>query len=159
MLTPSFRQHEDPYRRGPVRELLSDPGANFVGAQNELKKVVEEMDKGRFREELLKENIDWVMNPAKASNYGGVWERQIRSVRSIMTALLEEHGRKLNDESLHTFMCEAEAIINSRLLTVDTISDPLSPLLYLVKKVVKRALIYPSIGFCVTVVRFQGPPL
>ena len=44
-----------------------------------------------------------------------------------MTALLKEHGRNLNDESLHTFMCEAEAIINSRLLTVDTISDPLSP--------------------------------
>ena len=59
-------------RRGPTKELRSDPGTNFIGAQNELKKAVEEMDKGRIREELLKENIDWVMNPAKASNYGGV---------------------------------------------------------------------------------------
>ena len=31
-------------RRGPVRELRSDQGTNFVGAQNELKKALQEMD-------------------------------------------------------------------------------------------------------------------
>lgn len=36
-------------RRRPVREIRSDPGTNFVGAQNELKKAVEEMDEGRIK--------------------------------------------------------------------------------------------------------------
>ena len=55
---------------------------------------------------------------------GGVWERQIRSVRNVLSVLLENNGNQLDDESLSTFMCEAEAIINSRPLTVDGLADP-----------------------------------
>ena len=54
----------------------------------------------------------------------GVWERQIRSARSILASFLKNHGTCLKDESLHTLMTEAEAIVNSRPLTVETISDP-----------------------------------
>ena len=115
-------------RRGPIRELRSDQGTNFVGAENEMKKALQEMDDSQIKAELLKHDIDWVRNPAKASNFGGVWERQIRSVRNIMTALMREHGHSLDDEALRTLMCEAEAVVNSRPLTVDTLSDPLSPL-------------------------------
>lgn len=57
---------------------------------------------------------------------GGVWERQIRSIRTILSALMKEHSTILNDESLRTFMAETEAIINSRPLTVDT-TDPENP--------------------------------
>ena len=71
-------------RKGPIRELRSDQGTNFVGAENELKAAVQEMDGEKIKAELLKENIDWIRNPATASNFGGVWERQIRSVRNIM---------------------------------------------------------------------------
>ena len=115
-------------RRGPIRELRSDQGTNFVGADNELKKALQEMDDDQIKAELLKNDIDWVRNPATASNFGGVWERQIRSVRNIMAALMREHGHSLDDEALRTLMCEAEAVVNSRPLTVDTLSDPLSPL-------------------------------
>ena len=115
-------------RRGPIRELRSDQGTNFVGAQNELKKALQEMDDDQIKAELLKHDIDWVRNPATASNFGGVWERQIRSVRNIMAALMREHGHSLDDEALRTLMCETEAVVNNRPLTVDTLSDPLSPL-------------------------------
>lgn len=115
-------------RRGPIRELRSDQGTNFVGADNELKKALQEMDDDQIKAELLKNDIDWVRNPATASNFGGVWERQIRSVRNIMAALMREHGHSLDDEALRTLMCEAEAVVNSRPLTVDTLSDPVSPL-------------------------------
>ena len=71
-------------RKGPIRELRSDQGTNFVGAENELKAAVQEMDGEKIKAELLKENIDWIRNPATASNFGGVWERQIRSARNIM---------------------------------------------------------------------------
>lgn len=114
-------------RRGPVRHLRSDQGTNFVGAKNELDMCVQQLNHDKLRAEMLKDNCDWIdfkMNVPQASHMGGVWERQIRSVRSVMTALLYQHGHQLDDESLLTFMTEAEAIINSRPLTVNTQSDP-----------------------------------
>ena len=57
---------------------------------------------------------------------GGVWERQIRSVRNIISTLLSQLGTQLDDESLRTFMCEAAGIVNSRPLTPGSLNDPLS---------------------------------
>ena len=113
-------------RRGPVREIRCDQGTNFIGANNELKQAYEEMDDDRIKTELLKSNIDWTLSPPAASHFGGVWERQIRSIRSILSVLIKEHGNRLNDEALRTLLCETEAIINSRPLTVETLSDPCS---------------------------------
>ena len=113
-------------RRGSVREIRCDRGTNFIGAEAELKKAIEEMDDQEIKAELLKENIDWIKNPAGASNFGGVWERQIRSIRSVMNGLISEHGSRLDEESLRTFLCEAECTINNRPLTVETLNDPLS---------------------------------
>ena len=52
--------------------------------------------------------------------------------RTSPASLLERHGGQLDDESLRTFMVEAEAIVNCRPLSVDTISssqfsEPLTP--------------------------------
>ena len=67
------------------------------------------------------------MNVPAASHMGGVWERQIRTVRSVLTSILATNGAQLDDESLRTLMCEAESIVNSRPLTVNSLSDPSSP--------------------------------
>ena len=118
-------------RRGQVRSIRTDNGTNFIGAENELKKALKEMDHTKIQEYLAGEGCDWIVwekNPPEASHMGGVWERQIRSVRTILTALMKEHSTHLNEESLRTFMVETEAIINSRPLTVDNLSDPDSPL-------------------------------
>ena len=69
----------------------------------------------------------WKKNSQGASHFGGIWERQIRSARAILNGLLNNHGKSLDTESLQTLMVECEAILNSRLLTVDTISDVNSP--------------------------------
>ena len=119
-------------RRGPVRQLRSDRGTNFVGGDSELKKALEEMDKNRIKKELLKEDCDLLefkMNVPHASHMGGLWERQIRSVRNVLEVLLDGHGRQLDEESLHTFFVETEAIVNSRPLTSENTVDltPLSP--------------------------------
>ncbi|XP_037794177.1 uncharacterized protein LOC119589653 [Penaeus monodon] len=124
-------------RHGPVRQLRSDQGTNFVGAKNELQQCLQEMDQEKLKGELLKENCDWItfeMNIPHASHMGRVWERQIRTVRNILTALLYHHGRQLDDESLRTFMVEAETIVNSRPLAADNISssyslEPLTPII------------------------------
>ena len=73
------------------------------------------MDKKKinyFLMELGGEWLIWKHNPLTASNMRGVWERQIRSARSILPALLKQHRGSLNDESLRTLLVEAERIIN-----------------------------------------------
>lgn len=117
-------------RRGPVRQLRSDQGTNFIGAKRELREALQSMDQSKISAELLKENCDWMtfkMNPPSASHAGGVWERQIRTIRSVLSALLEKSASSLDGESFHTLICETEAIVNSRPLTVDNLSDPESP--------------------------------
>ena len=68
-----------------------------------------------------------------------MWKRQIRSARSILVVLLKIHGTSLNDESLRTFLAEVEAIVNTRRITSESLSDihipaPLSPMQLLTMK-------------------------
>ena len=93
------------------------------------------MDQEQIRQHLLKSGTDWAnwqKNPPGASQMGGIWDCQIRSARTILEALLKTHGSILNEENLRTLITEIEAIINSRPLTVEKLSDansemPLSP--------------------------------
>lgn len=105
--------------------MRSNNGSNFIGARRELKEALAEMDQDQVKTEMLKENCDWLevkVNVPSASHMGGIWERQIRSVRSVLSALLESNGKKMNDEALRTFMCKAEAVVNSRTLTAEGIA-------------------------------------
>ena len=118
-------------RRGPVKEMRSDNGTNFIGANRELTEALVELDHERIQGQLQYQDINWVFNPPTASHMGGSWERQIRSVRKVLSSLMHDHGTRLNDECLRTLLCQAEAIINSRPLTCisDDVDDltPLSP--------------------------------
>ena len=116
-------------RRGKIRSIYSDNGGNFIGADRELKRAFMEMDDKKISSFLQKQGCDWIKwhnNPPFASHMGGVWERQIRSARAILTSLVKTHGQSLDDESLGTLITEVEGILNSRPLTVDTLSDPAS---------------------------------
>lgn len=111
--------------RGPIRVLRSDQGTNFIGAQRELREALAETEQ-LVREFLLQNQCEYILNPPHASHMGGVWERQIRSVRNALSTLLHQSGQQLNDEALRTLMCEAAAIVNSRPLTTDNLNDPQS---------------------------------
>ena len=116
--------------RGPIRLLRSDCGTNFVGAHFETNRELAEIDQSRIRDFLLSRGCDYVeheLNTPTASHMGGSWERQIRTVRNILNALMRQSGSYLDDDSLRTLMYEAAAIVNSRPLTVDAINDPVSP--------------------------------
>ena len=112
-----------------MRQLRSDQGTNFVGAKNELQQALSTLEYEKIRQELVK-NCDWVdfkMNVPEASHMGGAWERQIRTVQNVLASLLAQHAAQLDDETLRTFMVEAEAIVNCRPLTVATINSPQMP--------------------------------
>lgn len=114
-------------RRGNVtKRFRSDNGSNLVGAVNELKQCIKNWNKSQINNFLVQREIDWVFNPPSASHYGGAWERLIRSVRQILNATVSD--QILTDESLITLMCEAEAILNGRPLTVvnSEASEPLA---------------------------------
>ena len=106
-------------RRGPVKELLSDNGSNFVGANTELKIAFKELDQEQIQKYASDHDFKWSFNPPAASHFGGVWERQIRTVRKILHAILQSQYLKTckQEEQLHTFLCEVEYTINSRPLT------------------------------------------
>ena len=80
--------------RGDIRETHSDWGTNLVGAERELQHAVAEMDHKQIKDFLLYNKchyqlIRWKRNPPSASNMGGVWERQIRSIRSILLSMFK----------------------------------------------------------------------
>lgn len=110
--------------RGTVRQIKSDQGSNFVGAKNELKEALKELDADWLVAFLAEKQCDFVMNAPYSSHVGGVWERQIRTVRSVLRSTLALSPGQLNDMSLRAFFYEAMAIVNSRPLTVDNLNDP-----------------------------------
>ena len=101
-------------RRGPMREMRSDNGTNFVGAERELREAVQEMKHDQIRKKMQKESIDWIFNPPTASHIGGSWERQIRKTRKILAGLVRENGDRLDEETFRALLREVEAVINSR---------------------------------------------
>lgn len=110
--------------RGTVRQLRCDQGTNFVGANNEFKQAMKEMDMKRIEVFLAKRQCEFLFNVPSASHTGGVWERQIRSIRSVLRVVLSNSAGRLDDASLRTFFYEAAAIVNSRPLSVLNLNDP-----------------------------------
>ena len=102
-------------RRGQVRELRSDNGTNFRGAEHELKTSIEQWNQAQINDVLLQKGIKWTFNPPAGSHHGGSWERLIRSVRKVLNSTL--NVQSLDEEGLHTVLCEVEAIINGRPIT------------------------------------------
>ena len=102
-------------RRGEPRLLRSDNGTNFVPAERELRKEMEAWNNDRIQEAMSQRGIRWLFNPPAASHMGGVWERQIRSVRRILFAIMTEQVP--TSEMLTTLLVVAEGIINYRPLT------------------------------------------
>lgn len=109
--------------RGNVRQLRSDQGTNFIGARREFTELM----KGMEGERVKALGCEFLMNPPAASHMGGVWERQIRTIRSVLTAILDESAQRLDSSSLRTFLYEVMAVVNSRPLTVEHLNDPSAP--------------------------------
>ena len=102
-------------RRGPPKELFSDNGTNFRGAEIEVKEMLQNWNQAKILDRLREKGIQWHFSAPCASHTGGVWERMIRTVRKNMRALIGD--RLVDDETLLTVMCEVEKMINDRPLT------------------------------------------
>ena len=112
-------------RRGNVKTITSDNGTNLVCGNKELKDSIKEWNQASIDNNLKQVGIQWKFNPPAASHFGGVFEREIRTIRKILTSLLADQPIKLNDENLCTLMCEIESILNNRPLT-ELSNDPVN---------------------------------
>ncbi|KAK3507778.1 hypothetical protein QTP70_000334 [Hemibagrus guttatus] len=115
--------------RGPVKQIRSDCGTNFVGACKELEIVLTDSQQPSVKRYLGGEGCSWVFNPPHASHMGGAWERMIGVSRRILDSMLQQISPScLTHEVLSTLMAEVIGIVNSRPL-VPISPDPDSPFL------------------------------
>ncbi|GFX36213.1 integrase catalytic domain-containing protein [Trichonephila clavipes] len=72
-------------RRGKCAKLFSDNGKNFVGASNEIKKLLEIVRNTdeKLANYLAAEGTEWKFIPARSPNFGGLWEAAIKSCRIV----------------------------------------------------------------------------
>lgn len=103
-------------RRGEPKGVRTDNGTNFVAAEKEIKEAFKNWNNSsEVRNAFLARHIEWQFNPPTASHMGGVWERQIRTVRKVLNVVLKDVV--LDDERLDTVLCQVESIVNGRPLT------------------------------------------
>ncbi|XP_055643771.1 uncharacterized protein LOC129779977 [Toxorhynchites rutilus septentrionalis] len=102
-------------RRGFPAEIYSDNGTNFQGAERILKEQLRAVHEG-LAATFTSTTTKWIFIPPAAPHMGGAWERMVRSVKTAMITAYN-NDRKLDEESLQTFVIEAESIVNSRPLT------------------------------------------
>ena len=88
-------------------KVRSDNGTNFVGGEKEFREAMRNWkDDSKAKAHLLRKEIQWEFNPLAASHMGGIWERQIRTVRKVLNVILRE--QIVDDEHLSTLFCEVE---------------------------------------------------
>ena len=91
-------------RRGQVQRICSDNGTNFIGAERELTRSIQEWNQFQIQSAILQKNMDWKINLPAGSNHKGAWERINRSICKADNSVLK--GQVLDDEGLRTLLCE-----------------------------------------------------
>ncbi len=134
-------------RRGSPVELLSDQGTNFRGGERELWEAFQCMSPD-LQQRLAPQKIAFHFNPPAAPHFGGVWEREIRSIKMALSATIGV--QTVSEEVLRTVLVEVENILNSKPLGYVSSNvadpDPVTPNLLLMGRLDNSlpAVIYPK---------------
>ncbi|XP_043287492.1 uncharacterized protein [Venturia canescens] len=116
-------------RRGLCKNIYSDNGTTFVGANNEFKEIMQLLRSAEHNttvsNQLSEQGIQWHFMPPHSPNFGGVWEAAVKSFKRHLKRIVGD--QLFTFEQLNTFITEVEAIMNSRPLTPIS-NDPNDPL-------------------------------
>lgn len=130
--------------RGPVKQIRSDRGTNFVSASAELK-IPSNINRTSVERYLEENGCSWLFNPPHASHMGGSWERMIGMARRILDSMfLQLRPSKLTHEVLATLMAEVAAIINARPL-IAVSADPSDPFILTPTTLLTQKTSVPSV--------------
>lgn len=108
-------------RRGLCRDIYSDCGTNFVGADAQLRSMFRTTAKPAtdLVAHLANEGTQWHFNPPGAPHFGGIWEAAVKAVKHHLRRVIGDST--LTFEELATLLAQVEACLNSRPL--QAISD------------------------------------
>lgn len=113
-------------RRRKANKIYSDNGTNFVGANKQLKELEQLFNSTSHKQKVTQfldsERITWKFSLPRAPHFVGLWEAAVKSfkhpfIRTVGNAVF-------TFEQLQVYVCEIEAILNSRPLTPVS-SDPI----------------------------------
>ncbi|XP_030750174.1 uncharacterized protein LOC115877962 [Sitophilus oryzae] len=118
-------------RRGKPLNIYTDNGKTFVGANRELKELFNFIN-NQYQQEDVKfyfteQKICWHFIPARAPNFGGIWEAGVKSLKFHLKRVVGE--AHLSYEDFATVLIQIEAILNSRpICPISPSPDQLNPL-------------------------------
>jgi hypothetical protein len=117
-------------RRGIPAHIYSDNGTNFVGASNELPRLLTKSTTNQSQEvtaKLVKDGTQWHFIPPYAPHFGGLWEAGVKSTKHHLKRTLNE--TRIQHQPFNTLLTQIEAVLNSRPLCPLTADpDDLEPL-------------------------------
>ncbi|XP_055685297.1 uncharacterized protein LOC129791254 [Lutzomyia longipalpis] len=100
---------------GPITDIFCDNGTNLRGADNEFRRLFESLDKDAIQDYLSEKRVQFHFSPPATPHMGGVWERLIRSVKTVLKEVMK--SQHPSDEELRTYFTEVQCILNNRPLT------------------------------------------
>ncbi|XP_022187700.2 uncharacterized protein LOC111046453 [Nilaparvata lugens] len=132
LTTESFLAAFDRFasRRGLPSHVYSDNGLSFVGAAKKLSDISKFLadSKTDIFNALVQREVTWHFNPPSAPNFGGIWEANIKSAKTVLKIQIGDNPMSM--EEYFIVLSRIESIMNSRPL-LERSQDPneTSPLL------------------------------
>lgn len=123
-------------RKGRCAVLHSDNGTNFVGSDNELKRVLRSWAQRLPEQQLANFGTRWKFIAPAAPHKGGLWEAAVRSMKRHLRRTIGK--RQLDKDELYHIAVQIEGCLNSRPLwpLTDDPTDvaPLTPAHFILGK-------------------------
>ena len=99
-------------RRGLPSEFFSDNGTNFVGACNELRKLLELIKTENIKNFVAENQCKWNFIPPSSPHFGGLWEAGVKSAKTHLRKIVGSTPLSLDE--INTTFCQTEACLKSR---------------------------------------------
>lgn len=94
-------------RRGQIKQIHSDNGTNFVGANNLLREIYKTSE---WAQDVL--HINWKFQPPLSPHHGGLHEAAVKSAKHHLKRTIGTTN--LTIEEWFTLLAQVEACVNSR---------------------------------------------
>ena len=104
-------------RRGRPKNVYSDNGRKFIGAQHELQTIISSpLAKQKIQAHCQPDQIVWHFIPVQSPHQGGLWEAGVREMKRCLVKIVGRHCLRADD--IITVLTDIEAILNSRPITL-----------------------------------------